>query len=149
MMKSKASPLSRLRAFDFHVKAMDGVGRKTTAGGAITVCSVAVAFYLFLSLVLGYLRATTTQELRVDTSIGHGTIPLELEINFPEVKCEHLSVDVEDQKGKSHAGGVEADLQKTPYGYSGKGCNVRGLTRVPKVKGVLSVGVGKARDSGV
>ena len=141
--------LSRLRAFDVYVKTMDGVGRKTTAGGAITVCSGALVSYLFLSLVLGYLRVTTTQQLRVDTSIGHGTIPLQLEINFPEVKCEHLSVDVEDQKGKSHAGGVESDVQKTPFGFGKKGCNVRGTTRVPKVKGVLSVGVGKARDSGL
>ena len=74
---------------------------------------------------------------------------MSLEVLFPEVKCEHLSVDVEDQKGKSHAGDIESDLQKTPYGLANKGCNIRGKTSVPKVKGVLSLGVGKARDSGL
>jgi len=95
-----AFSFSRLRTFDAYVKPMDGVCRKTTAGGFITIFSSLLTGYLFLSILSAYLSISTTQELHVDTMVGKGFISLSVDINFPKVQCEHLGVDVEDNNGR-------------------------------------------------
>lgn len=98
-MDSSEPLLSKLKTFDAYAKTLDDFKVKTTTGALISLTSLLTVFLLVLSEYLSYTHITTQQQLVVDHS-RRERLQIYLNITFPRLPCDFVSMDVMDVVGE-------------------------------------------------
>lgn len=98
-----------MKFFDIFPKTYDEFKIKTFSGGIITIISLFLITVLFLSEFYFYLTPIRTDELYVDTTYNN-KIEIYLNITYPAISCDALSVDVMDVAGE-----VQTNVENTIY----------------------------------
>ncbi|KAF0982446.1 hypothetical protein FDP41_011376 [Naegleria fowleri] len=90
-----------LRNFDFYPKTQDDFRVKTLGGGLISIISLVVIFILVFGELYLYMQVERYDQLYVDTQ-QERKIPIYINITFPAISCDALSLDVMDVSGEHH-----------------------------------------------
>ncbi|RQM06956.1 hypothetical protein DH86_00000102 [Scytalidium sp. 3C] len=96
-------PKSRFARLDAFTKTVDEARVRTTSGGLVTIASLLIVLYLVWGEWADYQRVVVRPELVVDKSRGD-RMEIHLNITFPRVPCELLSLDVMDVSGEQQTG---------------------------------------------
>ncbi|KLU81334.1 endoplasmic reticulum-Golgi intermediate compartment protein 3 [Magnaporthiopsis poae ATCC 64411] len=97
------APKSRFTRLDAFTKTVEDARIRTTSGGIITIVSLLVVLYLAMGEWADYRRIVIHPELVVDKSRGD-RMEIHLNITFPKVPCELLTLDVMDVSGEQQHG---------------------------------------------
>ncbi|KAK9238941.1 endoplasmic reticulum vesicle transporter-domain-containing protein [Lipomyces kononenkoae] len=92
-------PRRRLTAFDAFTKTVEDARVRTTAGGVVTIVAVVIIILLIVSEWSDYRRIVNRPELIVDKTRGE-RLNINLNITFPTIPCEILTLDVMDVSGE-------------------------------------------------
>eukprot|EP00741_Cyanophora_paradoxa_P022034 tig00021433_g21270.t1 len=91
--------VGKLKRFDAYPKTHDDYRQKTALGGAVSLISGIIIFYLFMSEFVFYLSQERKHELYVDTSRGE-KLAINMDITFTGMACSVLSLDAMDISGE-------------------------------------------------
>ena len=94
---------SRFTRLDAFTKTVEDARVRTTSGGIVTIVSLLVIFWLTWGEWADYRRVTIRPELVVDKGRGE-RMEIALNISFPRVPCELLTLDVMDVSGELQMG---------------------------------------------
>lgn len=94
---------NRFTRLDAFTKTVEDARVRTTSGGVITICSLLVIFYLVWAEWADYRRIVVKPELIVDKGRGE-KMEIHMNITFPRMPCELLTLDVMDVSGEVQAG---------------------------------------------
>ncbi|KAJ4297244.1 ER-derived vesicles protein erv46 [Collariella sp. IMI 366227] len=104
-------PKSRFTRLDAFTKTVEDARIRTTSGGIVTIVSLVVVFFLAWGEWADYRRVEVHPELVVDKGRGE-RMEIHLNITFPRVPCELLTLDVMDVSGEQQHG-VQHGVTKT------------------------------------
>ncbi|PWW78760.1 DUF1692-domain-containing protein [Tuber magnatum] len=93
---------SRLTRLDAFTKTVEDARIRTTSGGIVTLVSLCVVFILVIGEFREYRRIQVLPELVVDKTRGE-QLPISLNITFPHIPCELLTLDVMDVSGEQQS----------------------------------------------
>jgi len=110
--------LDTIKKFDAYPKTLEDFRIKTLGGGTITVISAIVMILLFASEFQDYLQPSIDEQLYVDTSRG-SKLKINLDIVFPKIGCDFLSLDAQDVTGEQHIA-IEHNIYKRRLDLDGK-----------------------------
>ncbi|KAE8147628.1 endoplasmic reticulum vesicle transporter-domain-containing protein [Aspergillus avenaceus] len=96
-------PKSRFTRLDAFAKTVEDARIRTTSGGIITIASLLVVLWLVWGEWMDYRRVVVLPELVVDKSRGE-KMEIHLNMTFPRLPCELLSLDVMDVSGEQQTG---------------------------------------------
>ena len=102
--------LDAIKKFDAYPKTLEDFRIKTLGGGAITVVAAVVMIMLFTSEIQDYLTPSVDEQLFVDTTRG-SKIKINLDLVFPKIGCDFLSLDAQDVTGEQQIS-VEHNIYK-------------------------------------
>lgn len=102
---------SRFTRLDAFTKTVEDARIRTTSGGIVTIVSLIVVLFLSWSEWREYRRIVVHPELVVDKGRGE-RMEIHLNITFPRVPCELLTLDVMDVSGEQQHG-VQHGVTKT------------------------------------
>ncbi|XP_009787019.1 uncharacterized protein LOC107800400 [Nicotiana tabacum] len=88
-----------LRAIDAFPRAEDHLLQKTKSGALVSVVGLVIMATLFLHELSYYLNIDTVHQMAVDLKRGE-TLPIHINMTFPSLPCDVLSVDAIDMSGK-------------------------------------------------
>ncbi|XP_074557529.1 uncharacterized protein LOC141813460 [Curcuma longa] len=88
-----------LRNFDAFPRAEEHLLQKTYSGAIVSIVGIAVMVTLFVHEMQYYLTTYTVHQMSVDVKRGEN-LPIHINITFPSLPCEVLSVDAIDMSGK-------------------------------------------------
>ncbi|KAJ6844794.1 putative endoplasmic reticulum-Golgi intermediate compartment protein 3 [Iris pallida] len=91
--------LQSLRNFDAFPRAEEHLLQKTKSGAIVSIVGLAIMATLFVHELKYYLTTYTVHQMSVDLKRGE-TLPIHINITFPSLPCEVLSVDAIDMSGK-------------------------------------------------
>ncbi|PYH50066.1 retrograde cargo receptor ERV46 [Aspergillus saccharolyticus JOP 1030-1] len=94
---------SRFTRLDAFAKTVEDARVRTTSGGVITIASLLVIFWLVWGEWVDYRRVVVLPELVVDKSRGE-KMEIHLNMTFPRLPCEMLTLDVMDVSGEQQTG---------------------------------------------
>ena len=94
---------SRFTRLDAFTKTVEDARIRTTSGGVVTLFSLLVIFYLMWGEWTDYRSVIVQPELIVDKGRGE-KMEIYLNISFPRVPCELLTLDVMDVSGEVQSG---------------------------------------------
>ncbi|KAI9931618.1 hypothetical protein ASPWEDRAFT_151061 [Aspergillus wentii DTO 134E9] len=94
---------SRFTRLDAFAKTVEDARVRTTSGGIITLASLLVVLYLVWGEWMDYRRVAVLPELVVDKSRGE-KMEIHLNVTFPRLPCELLTLDVMDVSGEQQVG---------------------------------------------
>ncbi|KAK3695131.1 endoplasmic reticulum vesicle transporter-domain-containing protein [Podospora appendiculata] len=104
-------PKSRFTRLDAFTKTVEDARIRTTSGGIVTIVSLIVVLFLAWGEWADYRRIVIHPELIVDKGRGE-RMEIHLNITFPRVPCELLTLDVMDVSGEQQHG-VQHGVKKT------------------------------------
>lgn len=104
-------PKSRFTRLDAFTKTVEDARVRTTSGGVVTIVSLIVVLFLSWGEWADYRRVVIHPELIVDKGRGE-RMEIHLNISFPRVPCELLTLDVMDVSGEQQHG-VQHGVKKT------------------------------------
>ncbi|KAI9803477.1 MAG: hypothetical protein M1825_001820 [Sarcosagium campestre] len=96
-------PKSRFTRLDAFTKTVEDARIRTTSGGIVTISSLLIVLYLIWGEWVDYRRIEAHPELVVDKGRGE-KMEIHLNISFPRVPCELLTLDVMDVSGEQQTG---------------------------------------------
>lgn len=96
---------SRFTRLDAFTKTVEDARIRTTSGGIVTITSLLVILYLVWGEWSDYRKITVNPELIVDKGRGE-KMEIHLNITFPRIPCELLTLDVMDVSGEQQTGVV-------------------------------------------
>ncbi|KAI0136383.1 endoplasmic reticulum vesicle transporter-domain-containing protein [Xylariales sp. AK1849] len=96
-------PKSRFTRLDAFTKTVEDARIRTTSGGIVTIVSLLVVLYLAWGEWADYRRIVIHPELIVDKGRGE-RMEIHMNITFPKVPCELLTLDVMDVSGEQQHG---------------------------------------------
>lgn len=102
---------SRFTRLDAFTKTVEDARIRTTSGGIVTIVSLIVVFFLAWGEWSEYRKVVVHPELIVDKGRGE-RMEIHLNISFPRVPCELLTLDVMDVSGEQQHG-VQHGVRKT------------------------------------
>ncbi|KAI9889553.1 MAG: hypothetical protein M1814_005156 [Vezdaea aestivalis] len=94
---------SRFTRLDAFTKTVEDARVRTTSGGVVTLTSLIIILYLVWGEWSDYRRIHVHPELIVDKGRGE-KMEIHLNISFPRVPCELLTLDVMDVSGEQQTG---------------------------------------------
>jgi hypothetical protein len=94
---------SRFTRLDAFTKTVEDARVRTTSGGIVTIVSLLVIFWLTWGEWADYRRVIVRPELVVDKGRGE-RMEISLNVSFPRVPCELLTLDVMDVSGELQMG---------------------------------------------
>ncbi|KAF2635317.1 endoplasmic reticulum-golgi intermediate compartment protein 3 [Massarina eburnea CBS 473.64] len=97
------SAKSRFGRLDAFTKTVEDAKVRTTSGGVITIASILVILWLTWSEWADFRRVTVRPELVVDKGRGE-KMEISMNISFPRMPCELLTLDVMDVSGELQMG---------------------------------------------
>lgn len=95
-----AANISQLKKFDVYSKVHDDYRIRTHSGGLISVLSIFIMVALFISELISYLTVELVDHIIVDTTLDQ-KLPIGLNITFPHLRCDEVSVDTVDSMGEN------------------------------------------------
>ncbi|MCJ1328862.1 hypothetical protein MMC10_005539 [Thelotrema lepadinum] len=101
---------SRFTRLDAFTKTVEDARVRTTSGGVVTIVSLLIVFYLVWGEWVDYRRVVVRPELIVDKGRGE-RMEIHLNVTFPRIPCELLTLDVMDVSGEQQTG-VEHGVSK-------------------------------------
>ncbi|KXJ91993.1 endoplasmic reticulum vesicle transporter-domain-containing protein [Microdochium bolleyi] len=113
------APKSRFTRLDAFTKTVEDARIRTTSGGIVTIISLLVVLYLSWGEWSDYRRIVIHPELIVDKGRGE-RMEIHMNITFPKIPCELLTLDVMDVSGEQQHG-VLAGVQKLRLAPQDKG----------------------------
>lgn len=96
-------PKSAFTRLDAFTKTVEDARIRTTSGGIVTLVSLLVIIWLTLGEWSDYRRVTVRPELIVDKGRGE-RMEIALNITFPRMPCELLTLDIMDVSGELQMG---------------------------------------------
>ncbi|KAH8602853.1 endoplasmic reticulum-golgi intermediate compartment protein-like protein 3 [Bisporella sp. PMI_857] len=93
---------SRFTRLDAFTKTVDEARVRTTSGGIVTIASLLIVLYLAWGEWADYRRIVVHPELIVDKGRGE-KMEVHLNITFPRIPCELLTLDVMDVSGEQQS----------------------------------------------
>ncbi|MCJ1367771.1 hypothetical protein MMC16_006905 [Acarospora aff. strigata] len=94
---------SRFTRLDAFTKTVEDARIRTTSGGIVTIASLLIVLYLVWGEWSDYKRIVVHPELIVDKGRGE-KMEIHLNISFPRIPCELLTLDVMDVSGEQQTG---------------------------------------------
>jgi hypothetical protein len=94
---------SRFTRLDAFTKTVEDARVRTTSGGIVTIISLLTILWLAWGEWADYRRVTVRPELIVDKGRGE-KMEISMNITFPRVPCELLTLDVMDVSGELQMG---------------------------------------------
>lgn len=91
--------LQSLKNLDAFPRAEEHLTRKTSSGAVVSVIGLVLMATLFIHELKYYLTTNTIHEMSVDVKRGEN-LPIHINMTFPSIPCEILSVDAIDMSGK-------------------------------------------------
>ncbi|CAN6454683.1 unnamed protein product [Victoria cruziana] len=91
--------LQALRNLDAFPRAEEHLLKKTQSGGVVSVIGLAVMALLFIHELKYCLAVEKVHQMSVDVKRGE-TLPININMSFPSLPCDVLSVDAIDLSGK-------------------------------------------------
>ncbi|KAJ5032636.1 uncharacterized protein L3040_009232 [Drepanopeziza brunnea f. sp. 'multigermtubi'] len=110
---------SRFTRLDAFTKTVDEARVRTTSGGIVTIASLLIVLYLAFGEWTDYRRIAVHPELIVDKGRGE-KMEIHLNISFPRIPCELLTLDVMDVSGEQQTG-VMHGVKKVRLGPEAEG----------------------------
>lgn len=101
---------SSIKKLDFYSKVHDDYRIKTQSGGLISLVSFITIAVLFFSELNNYLTVEVVDHIIVDTTLNQ-KLPIGLNITFPHLRCDEVSVDTVDSMGENQVD-VAGNLHK-------------------------------------
>lgn len=95
--------MKRFTRLDAFTKTVEDARVRTTSGGIVTISSLLVILYLLLVEWNDYRRVIVKPELIVDKGRGE-KMEIHMNITFPRIPCELLTLDVMDVSGDVQSG---------------------------------------------
>merc|ERR1712151_119579 len=105
------------KKFDVYSKVHDDYRVKTQSGGLISLISIIIMAILFTSELNDYLTVDVVDHIMVDTTLNQ-KLPIGLNITFPHLRCDEISVDTVDSMGENQVG-IAGDLVKLNLDVNG------------------------------
>ncbi|OQE84764.1 hypothetical protein PENNAL_c0026G01690 [Penicillium nalgiovense] len=119
---------SRFTRLDAFAKTVEDARIRTNSGGVITIASLLIVMWLVWGEWADYRRIVVQPELVVDKSRGE-RMEIHLNMTFPRLPCELLTLDVMDVSGEQQVGvahGVNK-VRLSPHNEGGKVIDVQAL----------------------
>lgn len=91
--------LQSLKNFDAFPRAEEHLLQKTKSGAFVSIVGLVIMATLFVHELKYYLTTYTVHQMSVDVRRGE-TLPIHINMTFPALPCEVLSVDAIDMSGK-------------------------------------------------
>uniref|UniRef100_A0A2N9HFK9 Endoplasmic reticulum vesicle transporter N-terminal domain-containing protein n=1 Tax=Fagus sylvatica TaxID=28930 RepID=A0A2N9HFK9_FAGSY len=88
-----------IKSIDAFPRAEDHLLNKTQSGALVSVVGLVIMVILFLHELRYYLTTYTVHQMSVDLKRGE-TLPIHINMTFPSLPCDVLSVDAIDMSGK-------------------------------------------------
>ncbi|KAL0717591.1 hypothetical protein Bca4012_066913 [Brassica carinata] len=88
-----------LRSIDAFPRAEDHLLQKTQSGAVVSIVGLLIMATLFLHELSYYLNTLTVHQMSVDLKRGE-TLPIHVNMTFPSLPCDVLSMDAIDMSGK-------------------------------------------------
>ncbi|KAI9698175.1 MAG: hypothetical protein M1836_004177 [Candelina mexicana] len=121
-------PKSRFTRLDAFTKTVEDARIRTTSGGIVTIASLLVVLYLVWGEWADYRRIVVHPELIVDKGRGE-KMEIHLNVSFPRIPCELLTLDVMDVSGEQQTGVMHGvnKVRLQPVSEGGKVIDVKAL----------------------
>ncbi|KAI9734227.1 MAG: hypothetical protein M1834_002329 [Cirrosporium novae-zelandiae] len=127
---------SRFTRLDAFTKTVEDARVRTTSGGIVTIASLIIILYLIWGEWTDYRQIVVHPELVVDKGRGE-RMEIHLNITFPRIPCELLTLDVMDVSGEQQTGvahGVNK-IRLSPVSDGGQAIDTKPLDLNPTEKG--------------
>ncbi|KAJ3437861.1 endoplasmic reticulum-golgi intermediate compartment protein [Anaeramoeba flamelloides] len=116
--------MKNLIKFDAYPKTEEELNIKTISGATVTLVSSLIIFILFVNELHLYLTPHLKQNLVVDFSQG-GKVDIDLDLDFPRLKCSELHIDALDISGSQQLG-IRHDLYLDNLDINGEVVELKG-----------------------
>ncbi|KAI9680937.1 MAG: hypothetical protein M1829_001017 [Trizodia sp. TS-e1964] len=119
---------SRFTRLDAFTKTVEDARIRTTSGGIVTIASLLVICFLVWGEWADYRRIQVHPELVVDKGRGE-KMEIHLNITFPRIPCELLTLDVMDVSGEQQSGimhGVNK-VRLAPASEGGRAIDIKSI----------------------
>eukprot|EP00933_Yihiella_yeosuensis_P043029 TRINITY_DN37738_c0_g1_i1.p1 TRINITY_DN37738_c0_g1~~TRINITY_DN37738_c0_g1_i1.p1 ORF type:complete len:370 (+),score=48.43 TRINITY_DN37738_c0_g1_i1:81-1190(+) len=113
-----SNALGSLKNFDVYNKVHSDYVAPSKSGGAVTVVTSIIIGILLWTEIKEFLSVEVIDSISVDTSINR-KLPIGLNITFPHLRCDEVSVDTVDSSGENQAD-VHGDLVKIDLDFNGQ-----------------------------
>ncbi|KAH7661109.1 COPII vesicle protein [Dioscorea alata] len=110
--------LQALRNFDAFPRAEEHLLQKTKSGAVVSIIGLVIMAILFIHELNYYLTTYTVHQMSVDLKRGE-TLPIHINMTFPSLPCEVLSVDAIDMSGK-HEVDLDTNIWKLRLNKEGQ-----------------------------
>ncbi|KAF5913186.1 hypothetical protein HPG69_016801 [Diceros bicornis minor] len=129
----------RMLTFDIYRKVPKDLTQPTYTGAIISICCCLFILFLFLSELTGFITTEVVNELYVDDpdKDSGGKIDVSLNISLPNLHCELVGLDIQDEMGRHEVGHIDNSM-KIPLN-NGAGCRFEGQFSINKVPGNFHV----------
>ncbi|MCJ1338785.1 hypothetical protein MMC09_004074 [Bachmanniomyces sp. S44760] len=119
---------SRFVRLDAFTKTVEDARIRTTSGGVVTIASLLIVLYLIWGEWSDYRRIAVHPELIVDKGRGE-RMEIHLNISFPRIPCELLTLDVMDVSGEQQTGVMHgvSKVRLTSSKLGGQAIDVKAL----------------------
>uniref|UniRef100_A0ABI7Z0R0 Endoplasmic reticulum-Golgi intermediate compartment protein n=1 Tax=Felis catus TaxID=9685 RepID=A0ABI7Z0R0_FELCA len=120
------------RRFDIYRKVPKDLTQPTYTGAIISICCCLFILFLFLSELTGFITTEVVNELYVDDpdKDSGGKIDVSLNISLPNLHCELVGLDIQDEMGRHEVGHIDNSM-KIPLN-NGAGCRFEGQFSINK-----------------
>lgn len=88
-----------IKSIDAFPRAEEHLMQKTKSGALVSIVGLVIMATLFLHELRYYLTTNTVHQMAVDLKRGE-TLPIHINMSFPSLPCDVLSVDAIDMSGK-------------------------------------------------
>ncbi|XP_057954835.1 uncharacterized protein LOC131148894 [Malania oleifera] len=106
-----------LRSLDAFPRAEEHLLQKTQSGALVSIIGLVIMATLFLHELGYYLTTQTVHQMSVDLKRGE-TLPIHINVTFPSLPCDVLSVDAIDMSGK-HEVDLDTNIWKLRLNIDG------------------------------
>ncbi|CAD7927380.1 unnamed protein product [Amoebophrya sp. A120] len=110
---------SFIKKFDIYNKVHDDYNIKTKSGGTISLLTYISMLILIAGELRFYLSTRISDHIVVDTTTDE-KLPIGLNITFPDLRCDEVSVDTVDSSGENQINIDSGGLQKYPVDRFGR-----------------------------
>ncbi|KLJ08831.1 hypothetical protein EMPG_15725 [Blastomyces silverae] len=121
-------PKSRFARLDAFTKTVEDARIRTRSGGVVTISALVIIFFLIWGEWSEYRRVVVLPELVVDKGRGE-RMEIHLNVTFPNLPCELLTLDVMDISGEYQTGVVHGvnKLRLSPAEEGGQVLDITAL----------------------